>query len=149
MFAFGTHSLRELEGIDQQLIELSHMTLNYTPQDFIVFDGLRTQDEQRQLVASGASHTMNSKHLTGRAVDLVPWINGRARWELLPCIEIAKTVWCVAKLNNISLRWGAVWDKPFAELNPSMLLQEIRNYQDRQKAEGNTAFIDAVHYELL
>lgn len=39
---------------------------------FTVIEGLRTAERQRQLVASGASKTQNSRHLTGHAVDLWP-----------------------------------------------------------------------------
>jgi peptidoglycan L-alanyl-D-glutamate endopeptidase CwlK len=48
-----------------------------------VHDGLRTAEEQKALVASGASQTMNSMHRrqadgSGHAVELVPFINAKS-----------------------------------------------------------------------
>lgn len=39
--------------------------------------GKRTPAEQAKLVAEGRSQTYNSNHLSGRAVDLVPLVNGK------------------------------------------------------------------------
>jgi peptidoglycan LD-endopeptidase CwlK len=48
-----------------------------------VICGIRTMEEQRILVEKGASQTMRSKHLEGKAVDLMAYIgDGRASWEL-------------------------------------------------------------------
>lgn len=149
MYKLGVHSRAELEGVHNSLVFLVEEIIKWTPVDFIVFDGLRTKEEQLELVRNKASHTLDSKHLTGKAVDLVPWIGGKARWEQTACERIAKTIWCLATLHNIKLRWGAVWDRPFLDLNPNELHKEIANYVQRQRDQGRRAFIDAVHYELL
>src|SRR5690606_27957563 len=76
-FVFGKYSLKELEGVKTELVLLARRALELSIQDFCVFDGLRTAKEQAALVAKGASQTMQSKHLKGLAIDLVPWINGK------------------------------------------------------------------------
>jgi len=68
-FKFGEKSLIELKGVHPELFAVVNRALELTVQDFAVHDGLRTLDEQKKLVASGASQTMDSRHLTGHAVD--------------------------------------------------------------------------------
>ena len=45
-------------------------------------DGLRSEEEQQKLFDAGKSQTMKSKHLTGDAVDLMAYVDGKASWEL-------------------------------------------------------------------
>ena len=149
MYRLGSRSIQELTGVKDELVTLASLGILHTPVDFTVFDGLRTQEEQQELFNIGASHVLKSKHMTGDAIDLVPWIGGKARWEQTACERIAKTIWCLATLHNIKLRWGAVWDRPFLDLNPNELHKEIANYVHRQRDQGRGTFIDAVHYELL
>lgn len=148
-YYLGSHSLTELEGVHKNLYLLCQDGIKYTKQDFMVFDGVRTKEEQQELVDKGASKTLHSKHLTGEAVDLVPWIAHKARWELDGCIAIAQTIWCLARLYDIPLRWGGVWDRRFLDLNPTNLHQEIDDYIVRRRELNKKAFIDAVHYELV
>lgn len=49
--------------------------------DFIVTCTTRTLSEQKELVASGKSKTMNSKHLTGMAFDIAVVKNGKVSWK--------------------------------------------------------------------
>ena len=77
-FVLGTRSLERLQGVHPQLVAVVKRAIELSSQDFAVNEGLRTAARQKQLVATGASQTMNSKHLKqadgyGHAVDLVPW----------------------------------------------------------------------------
>jgi len=69
---YSARSLKNLNGIHPDLRRVIDRALLDSPLDFVVIEGLRTKERQKQLVASGASKTMNSRHLTGHAVDLVP-----------------------------------------------------------------------------
>lgn len=72
-------SYDNLRGVNSQLVELVETAIIHTPVDFRVTDGLRSLSEQKHLVSIGASQTLDSKHLTGDAIDIVPWIKiGRA-----------------------------------------------------------------------
>lgn len=96
---------------------------------FTVIEGLRTKERQKELVARGASKTMNSRHLTGHAVDLWPLdANGKALpagtkeaearlWSDLRII--AATVKAVAKERGVMIEWGGDWgwDGPHFQLN--------------------------------
>jgi len=140
--------LRELNGVDENLVEVVKYAITITEQDFTVHDGIRTEAEQRILVNKGASKTMKSKHIIGEAVDLVPYINGRLRWEWYPIYNIAEAVRKVAKERNIMLRWGGAWNINFTESlkTPEEL---VADYVAYKKKRGRRAFIDGPHYEIL
>ena len=145
-------SLRELTGVHPSLVAVVHRAIEITEQDFAVHDGLRTDQEQAALVASGASKTRNSKHIIqndgyGHAVDLVPVINGKLRWEWGPIYMIAAAVDTAATELGVALRWGGVWDKPLAAYggSPEALRKETDAYCIRHPGQD---FIDGPHFEL-
>lgn len=156
MFKFGAKSLAELEGVKPELVTVVKEALELTKQDFTVFDGIRTLKEQHEMLASGASHTLKSMHLVqsdgyGHAVDLVPFIAGRLRWEWEPIYKIAHAVARAAKKHNVTVQWGGVWDKTLDQLDtssPETLKREVELYVARRKAQGLRAFIDGPHFEL-
>lgn len=155
-YSLGAASRRELAGVHPRLVAVVERAINLTTQDFTVHDGLRTEAEQRQLVARGTSRTMNSKHRRqadgyGHAVDLVPWINGRPRWEWPPIFRIAVAVRQAAEELGVPLRWGGVWDRQLTELpaDAAGIEQAVNAYVARRRAIGKTAFIDGPHYELI
>jgi peptidoglycan L-alanyl-D-glutamate endopeptidase CwlK len=88
--------------------------------DFTVLEGLRTVERQKELVKQGASKTMNSRHLTGHAVDLAPMINGKISWDWPLYKRLAKTVKAAAAVERLPLQWGGDWrtfkDGPHWEL---------------------------------
>ena len=145
-FTLGKHSLEELEGVHPDLVKVVKRAIQITEQDFGVNDGKRTIAEQKCYVESGASKTMESRHLTGHAVDLVPYINGRLRWEWGPIYKIAAAMQTAAKELKIPIRWGGVWDRKLAELGK--FEKEVQDYAARRKTMGKKAFLDGPHYEL-
>ena len=86
-------------------------TAKLSPVPFIVVQGLRTVDEQRQCCARGASQTMNSRHLTGHAVDLVPNPDGQIDWSWPSARILAKAMRDAAKLERVTLEWGGDWKR--------------------------------------
>lgn len=155
-FVFSDHSLGELKGVRSELVSLAIRALELTTQDFIVFDGLRTLAEQHKLVLQGKSQTLESKHLTGNAIDAVPWEGGKPVWSAELCYRIAIAFYnaaCEQKMLN-KIRWGAVWDRGFFSLLPApaswadMKIQ-AESYTQRRKLVGKSAFIDAVHFEWV
>jgi peptidoglycan LD-endopeptidase CwlK len=83
---FSNRSLNNLKGIHPDLRRVIDRALQDSPLDFVVIEGLRTLERQRQLVAAGASRTMNSRHLTGHAVDLMPMTARTSSW-IVRCIR--------------------------------------------------------------
>jgi len=146
-FTLGKRSLTELQGVHAELVAVVHRAIELSAQDFSVHDGLRTIGEQQELVAKGASTTMDSRHLTGHAVDLVPYINGKLRWEWPPIYIIADAVRVAARGMAVSIRWGGAWDVDFtaSDDSPEDL---VADYIRRRQAKKLKAFIDGPHYEL-
>lgn len=152
-FKFGPASAAQLIGVNPKLVSVVHMALSLSPQDFGVHDGLRTLAEQKALVASGASQTLDSKHLPGpnglgRAVDLVPYVNGKLRWEWGPIYPIAAAMRRAAIICGVSITWGGCWDINFNESEGTSVEKLVEQYVQRRKQQGRKAFIDGPHYEL-
>lgn len=152
-FKFGKASLKELEGVKVELVRLARRALELSTQDFCVYDGLRTTKEQQALVAKGASQTMQSKHLKGLAIDLVPWINGKPVWEWEPIYDIVMAVDAAAREMGIEhkIRWGGAWDRTLADFHgdANEYLKVVEGYVQRRKREGKSAFIDGPHFEWV
>jgi peptidoglycan LD-endopeptidase CwlK len=121
MRKYSQRSLNNLKGIHPDLRRVIDRALQDSPLDFVVIEGLRSEERQRQLVASGASRTMNSRHLTGHAVDLMPiGPNGPAfDWPLYD--QLGPAVKLAADKLGIALDWGGDWksfrDGPHFELD--------------------------------
>jgi peptidoglycan L-alanyl-D-glutamate endopeptidase CwlK len=146
-FKLGKRSLEELEGVHSDLIAVVKRAIEITVQDFSVHDGIRTLEEQRRLVERGASQTLDSRHITGHAVDLVPYINGKLRWEWDPIYDIADAVRTAAREKDIPIRWGGSWDVVLTEMDDSPE-DLVADYVARRRRAGKRAFIDGPHYEL-
>ena len=108
-----------LTGVHPDLVVVVEAARRQVP--FIVVEGLRTRERQAQLVKSGASRTMDSRHLTGHAVDLAPTVDGEVRWDWQLFYPMAKAVKDAALARGIALVWGGDWprfrDGPHFELN--------------------------------
>lgn len=150
-FKFGKASQKELEGVKTELVLLSRRALELSTQDFCVYDGLRTVKEQEAYVKAGTSQTMQSKHLKGLAIDLVPWINGKPVWEWEPIYDIVMAVDAAAREMGIEhkIRWGGAWDRTLADFHgdANEYLKVVEGYVQRRKREGKSAFIDGPHFE--
>lgn len=109
MYRFSSLSWDNLKGVDPRLVAVASRALAYSPVDFMVTEGLRSKKRQRQLVASGASQTMNSKHLVGKAIDVAAFVNGHIRWDWPLYPQIAKAFKRAARELEVPLSWGGDW----------------------------------------
>lgn len=120
-FKLSKRSLDNLEGVHPALVTVIKRAIQITPIDFAVIDGLRTIEEQKKLFEAGATKTMNSRHLTGHAVDIAPFVNGRLRWDWPLYHKLAKAVKEAAAEDKIKIVWGGDWktfpDGPHFELD--------------------------------
>ena len=129
-YKLGKKSMGQLVGLYPDLSFMVTETIKITPQDFMAFDGVRSSTQQRKLVNKGASKTMDSYHLYGLAVDLVPYINGQPRWEVGPCKVIAKAAKSVIKTHGLAIDWGYDlwgWDMPHYQLTGMKKIYDVRN----------------------
>ena len=120
-FQFSKRSLKNLRGVHPDLVTVMYRALECTTVDFVIIEGLRTVERQRKLVTEGASTTMNSRHLTGHAVDIVPLIGGKVRWDW-PLYEVlAVAVKKASSELDVMIKWGGDWttfkDGPHFELD--------------------------------
>lgn len=112
-------SLQRLEGVHEDLVEVVKKAAELTDVPFIVTEGLRTVERQRKMVASGASQTMRSRHLTGHAVDLAAFVDldgsgdytsgENIRWDWPLYSRIAVAMKGAAFKLDIPLEWGGDW----------------------------------------
>ena len=113
-------SLDRLKGVNPYLVEVVLRASNLSSVPFIVTEGIRTIQRQAELVSRGASKTMASKHITGRAVDVAAVVDGKVSWEWKYYAQISVAFKQAAKELGISLRWGGDWkyfkDGPHFEL---------------------------------
>ena len=148
-YKLSTRSREKLIGIDSKLKEVVSLAITYTKIDFGVIEGLRTEKRQRALVDSGASKTMKSKHLDGRAVDLMAYVDGRGCWELNVYDEVADAMKRAAIEVDVAVRWGAAWTvTDIREWNGTME-EAMNSYVDTRRGQGRRPFIDAPHFELI
>jgi peptidoglycan L-alanyl-D-glutamate endopeptidase CwlK len=146
-FSLGQSSLRELEGVHSDLVAVVKRAVDLSVQEFAVHDGSRTLEEQKEYVESGASQTLDSRHLTGHAVDLVPLINGKLRWEWEPIYRIADAVRKAAKEIGVPIRWGGSWDLVLTDTDSSPE-DLVADYGSRRRKAGKKVFLDGPHFEL-
>ena len=106
MFSFSSRSLRNLKGVHPDLVLVANDAIKITDTDFVVIEGLRTVARQRQLYTTGKSMTMNSRHITGHAIDVVPWVNGTVSWDWKHYYPIAKAFKQSAQDRGIQIVWG-------------------------------------------
>lgn len=108
-FKLGTRSLERLEGVHPDLVAVVKKAITMTPNDFTVLEGVRTIERQQELVDSGASTTMRSRHLTGHAVDLAPVVKGEVRWDWPLYHILAGSMKQAAEDLRIPIEWGGDW----------------------------------------
>ena len=148
-YKLSTRSQERLMGIEPELKEVVYEAIKVTKIDFGVIEGLRTEEKQKQLVESGASQTMKSKHLEGRAVDLMAYIGGRGSWELNVYDEIADAMKEAATKVDVAVRWGAAWTVTDIREWDGTMEDAMNSYIDTRRSQGRRPFIDAPHFELM
>ena len=147
-FKLSKRSLARLEGVDERMVRVVKTAISFSNVDFGVIQGLRTIEEQRELVAKGASQTMKSKHLDGLAVDLMAYVGSRGSWELSLYDDIAAAMKLAAIEEGVSIRWGAAWQIDDIREWDGTMQDAMDAYIDLRRSQGRRPFIDGPHFEL-
>ena len=137
MYKLSQRSMQNLSGVHPDLIAVVKRAIQITEQDFSVIEGVRNINRQRELVAKGASTTMNSRHLTGHAVDLVPY---PVNWDWEYFYPIADAMITSCKELDIPLRWGGNW-----------AVKDLRDWEGNAKELNHSytgSFPDGPHLEI-
>lgn len=144
-FRLSERSLSRLEGVHPDLVAVTKRAIELTDIDFGVTEGLRTRERQKEMVAKGASKTMNSRHLTGHAVDVVAYLGGEARWDMGLYYRIAAAFREAGREMGVPIVWGACWQtiNDIPDLDAA-----VADYVARKRREGGRPLVDACHLEL-
>lgn len=122
---------RNLQGVHQDLVNVIRTVPLVRPDiGFVVIDGKRALQIQKQYFAAGKSRTMDSRHLTGHAADIARVINGVIVWE--PWVlyeELAQAMFQAAHLNGTTIEWGG-------------------HFGSYDAANGFQPFHDGLHFQL-
>ena len=146
-YKLGKRSNEKLQGVDERMQAVVRSAIGQSEQDFSVICGLRTIEEQRVLVAKGASQTMKSKHIDGLAVDLAAYVDG-IRWELNLYDEVADAMKAAAIQCQVPIRWGAAWHINDIRDWKGTMEEAMNAYVDLRRSQGKRPFIDAPHFEI-
>lgn len=120
-YRFSRSSERQLRTVKPALAAVMRRALELSTIDFGISEGKRTAHRQQLLLAAGATRTLDSKHLTGDAVDVAAYVNGMVRWDWPLYAKIAVAVKQAAAELHTEIRWGGDWlkfkDGPHFELH--------------------------------
>jgi len=148
-FKLSSRSMKKLKGVDEGLVAVVKDAIGITKVDFGVTFGLRTLEEQKKLYESGRSQTMKSKHLEGRAVDLVAYFGSDISWELNVYDDICDAMAEAARKNDVAIKWGAAWSEGDIREYAGTAEDAMNAYVDLRRSEGRRPFIDAPHFEMM
>lgn len=128
-FELSQRSLDRLKGVNPLLVNVVKKAITLSDVDFTVIEGVRSLERQKELFAQHKTKTMNSRHLTGHAVDLAPIsADGSIPWnDFEKFREIKKAMYQAAEELSVRLRWGGDWNGD---------------------GVANEKFVDGPHYEL-
>jgi peptidoglycan L-alanyl-D-glutamate endopeptidase CwlK len=120
-YKLSKRSLDNLKGVHPDMVNVVKRAIEITTVDFGITEGLRTKQRQAQLVAEKKSQTLNSRHITGHAVDVMAYVRGKGSWDWELYEEINKAFQQAAKELRIKVVWGGSWtslrDGPHFELD--------------------------------
>ena len=119
-YILGAKSLENLKGVNPILIEILERALEISSTradgvDFTIIStaGIRTPEQQNRLFKEGVSkadgYNKISKHQTGDALDVVPYLNGRASWDEKELLKVAVCMLQASKELGYNLKWGGFW----------------------------------------
>ena len=115
---------------------------------FRVTEGLRTHERQRQLVAEGKSQTLDSRHLTGHAVDVVPLDSaGNVSWAWSLFFPLADAFRAASIAEGVPVVWGGAWGQLMSDYANAKAGQAA--YRERMREQGRKPFLDGPHFELF
>ena len=112
--------MKELIGVHPILSFCVVKAIEITAQDFMVLDGIRTEEEQQKLVDRGVSKTIHSYHCYGLAVDLVAYVDGKPSWDRQYYKDIAIAMKMVIDRYELPIEWGYdkwSWDMPHWQIS--------------------------------
>ena len=110
--------------------------------------GVRTLEQQRRLFNSGATKTMDSRHLTGHAVDVVPLDGeGEISWDWSLFFPLADAFRAASLAESVPVVWGGAWGQLMGDYANAKTGRAA--YEARMREQGRKPFLDGPHFELF
>lgn len=144
--ALSERSLRNLRGVHEDLVDCVKLAHDMCSYDFTVVEGLRTLETQKAYLAKGATSTLRSYHILGRAVDLMLFKGNTILEDITMYAHVADCMDASAEDLGIEITWGAVWDKRMSDYDDAN--KEFKEYIAQRRYKGKRPFVDAVHFQL-
>ena len=125
MPALDARAERNLAGVHPDLVKIVRRAAEISSVAFTITEGVRTKERQAQLMRSGASQTMRSRHLVAsngfsHAVDVAALVGGSIRWDWPLYDRISIAIKQAAQEVGVPVEWGGDWksfkDGPHYEL---------------------------------
>ena len=110
---FHERSIKALAGVDSALSRLyDDLRAEAALRGLyvVVTEGLRSEKRQLELLRVGATMTLQSKHLTGRAIDIAIFLpDGSVTYQPAPYAALASAV--LGLQRDPPVKWGGNWPK--------------------------------------
>jgi len=147
-FKLSKRSESKLTGVKPQLVNIVRRAIQLSSVDFGVTEGVRTLATQKKYLREGKTQTLESKHLTGDAVDRVAYVGSAISWELNLYDNIADAMKKAAMEQGVAIRWGASWQIDDIRHWNGTMESAMNAYIDLRRSQGKRPFIDSPHFEL-
>jgi peptidoglycan L-alanyl-D-glutamate endopeptidase CwlK len=148
-FKLSARSLKNLEGVDQRLVDVVKLAITLSKVDFGVIEGVRTAEKQLEYFQKGASQiAVGGSHVQGKAVDLMAYIGDRGSWEINLYDDIADSMKFAAIQLNVPICWGAAWHIPDIRKWDGTMQDATDAYVKLRYSQGKRPFIDGPHFEI-
>jgi peptidoglycan L-alanyl-D-glutamate endopeptidase CwlK len=147
-FQLSRRSKERLIGVEEDIVKVVRRAIEITKVDFGVTEGLRTLQKQKEYLERGVTTTLKSKHLEGKAVDLVAYLGSRISWEITLYDDIADAMKQAAIELDVPIRWGAAWHIPDIRKFEGTMQEATDEYVALRISQGRRPFVDAPHFEL-
>lgn len=157
-FSLGAKSVANLSRVHPDLQMVVRRAITLTTQDFCVYDGARTAEEQNALFKKGVSQKDGFKNKSnhqvtadgfGHAVDLVPWVDGKPTWDdtWVRHYDVALAMSLAAKSLAAKIKWGGNWYETMDQYGANLdaIKAAVVRYKNMHPGPD---FIDAPHFEL-
>lgn len=126
---FSQQSYSRIQGVHPDLIRVAERALSYRVLDITALPdgGVRTLEKEKQMVAKGASQTLQSKHLIqddgyGHAIDIAPF---PIDWKDTEGFYMLGALMFRAAMElGIQIEWGGTW-------------QTLKDYSHFQLKQGD------------
>jgi len=147
-FKLSSRSMNRLDGVNTDLIAVCERAIELTRVDFGVTCGMRTLEEQKELLRTKRSQTLKSKHLEGLAVDVVAYFGSEVSWDINVYDDIADAFAEASRELDTKVRWGGSWHINDIGAYKGLMETAQNSYIDLRRAAGRRPFIDGPHFEL-